>query len=127
MAHHQISRAHRDRCARSTGHRSARLSFPAPAGRADRPDVAHTAFAECLFETVSEVIPAPSLGLATDEAAWAAFEDLLDDAACFIVDTLGVDGGESVRALASRLSADGPVQGALIARALDRLEPGGPR
>lgn len=123
MAHDDSTRAHRGRCARPTGDVAARRGAQAaPACSADQRRIAHTAFAACLFQTVSELIPAPTLGLAADDAAWQAFDDLLDQAAHFVVDALGAEGAVTVRALAPRLSEEGPVHGALVARALSRLD-----
>lgn len=76
-----------------------------------------------MFQTVSELIPAPTTGLACDEAAWQAFDELLDEAAGFVVGALGPEGDALVRALASNGTLTGPVHGALVARALRRVGP----
>ena len=74
-----------------------------------------------LVTTVARIIPAPWGSLSIDDPSWAAFDDLLTEAAHLVAGRLGLTGLGALRALQESSRVTDPVRQLLIQRALERL------
>lgn len=74
-----------------------------------------------LVVRVAAVIPLPSPALFGDDAAWASFEQLVDEAAALVAHRIGRSGAPALRALFASPVVSDPVCRMLTERALIRL------
>lgn len=113
---HHHARRHSPRCRRQVLRHAGQVRR-APTG----PPRADLDRASRLVARVAAVIPAPGVALCRDDQAWAAFADLVVEAAGRVVAAVGTDGRSLIRALMSSPLGEDPLPRLLLEQALERL------